>query len=125
MTRYLDLNDLLDMVTLAGIGPVREPGLLESALARPATTVLGRDAYLTLEEKAAALLHSLVKNHALVDGNKRLGLAGLIAFLGMNGWRLNWSNDDAYDFIMEISSGQLDEIAAIAGRIERARVARP
>ena len=104
---------------------VRDRGLLESASVRPATSWKGADAYSTIDEKAAALVHSLVSNHALVDGNKRLGLAGLIAFLGMNGWRLNWSNDDAYDFIMEISSGQLDEIAAIAGRIERARVARP
>ena len=108
-----------------GAAPVvRDFGLLESASVRPGTSWQGADAYPTIDEKAAAFVHSLVSNHALVDGNKRLGLAGLIAFLGVNGWRLTWSNDDAYEFIMEISAGQLDDIASIAARIRRARVER-
>jgi death-on-curing protein len=48
-----------------------------------------------VEEKAAAVLHSIARNRALVDGNKRLALAGTIAFFGMNGWRLTLSNDEA------------------------------
>jgi death on curing protein len=103
---------------------IRDIGLLESASVRPGTSWQGADAYPTIDEKAAALVHSLVSNHALVDGNKRLGLAGLIAFLGVNGWRLTWTNDEAYEFIMQISSGHLDDIASIAARTKRARVGR-
>jgi death-on-curing protein len=116
---YLTYADLLyiGQRALGGEMPVRDIGLLESALARPRASVLGADAYGTLEAKAAALTHSLVRIHALIDGNKRLGLASLIAFLGMNGRRLNWTNDEAYDFIMDIAAGRQDEIAEMAHRI--------
>jgi len=96
---------------------VRDAGLLESALARPRASALGADAYRTHSEKAAALTHSLVRNRELIDGNKRLGLAALIAFLGMNGRRLTWSNDDAYAFIVDIASGHRDEVSDIAHQI--------
>ncbi|MBC7595930.1 MAG: type II toxin-antitoxin system death-on-curing family toxin [Kineosporiaceae bacterium] len=97
--------------------PVRDQGLLESALARPRASAFGRDAYGSFNEKAAALTHSLARNHGLIDGNKRLSLAAVIAFLGMNGRRLTWSNDDAYEFIMDVASGRLDDIPDIAERI--------
>lgn len=64
------------------------------------------------------MLHSVVRNHALVDGNKRLGLAAVIAFYGLNGWRLTMSNDDAYDFVMSVASGALDDVAPIAQRLQ-------
>ncbi|KQO11816.1 death-on-curing protein [Agreia sp. Leaf244] len=118
---YLRYEELIYIAERA-IGPdvvVRDHGLLESALARPQASVFGRDAYPTLMLKAAALTHSLVRNHGLVDGNKRLGLSGLIAFLGLNGMRLTWTNDEAYEFIVEIASGGLDEVSEIAERIER------
>ena len=116
---YLTYADLL-YVGQRALGrdiSVRDAGLLESALARPRASALGTDAYGSLAEKAAALTHSLVRNHGLVDGNKRLGLAALIAFLGINGRRLTWSNDDAYAFIMDIASGRHDAISEIAHRI--------
>jgi len=115
---YLTLPELLHVAqrTLDEL-PVRDHGLLESAVARPQTTVFGRDAYDTVEEKAAALLHSIARNHALVDGNKRLALAGAIAFLGMNGWRLTLTNDEAYDLVMAVATGELDEVGAIATRL--------
>ena len=69
-----------------GVGPVRDVGLLESAAARPRTSLWGGDAYPTLGSKAAALLDSLVNNHALVDGNKRLGWLATVVFLDLNGW---------------------------------------
>ena len=103
---------------------VRDHGLLESAAARPRATAFGTDAYQTIEEKAAALLHSLVRNHALIDGNKRLALAATIAFLGVNGSRLTWSNDQAYELIIEVATGKLDEVASIADRIRRGSEAR-
>jgi death-on-curing protein len=93
--------------------------LLESALARPQATAFGVDAYEGLEEKAAALLHSLARNHALVDGNKRLALAGTIAFLGLNGCRLTLTNDEAYTLIMDVASGQLDDVPDIAERLRQ------
>ncbi|MEJ7689602.1 MAG: type II toxin-antitoxin system death-on-curing family toxin [Nocardioidaceae bacterium] len=116
---YLTLAELIHVAerTLGGEVPVRDPGLLQSALARPRATAFGADAYATLEEKAAALLHSLARNHALVDGNKRLALAGTIAFLGVNGRRLTLTNDQAYELVMDVAAGELDEITGIASRI--------
>ena len=95
---YLSLPELLHVAerTLGPDVAVRDHGLLESALARPKATAYGVDAYPDLVHKAAALLHSLARNHALVDGNKRLALAGTLAFLGVNGRRLTLTNDEAY-----------------------------
>lgn len=116
---YLTLGELLHVAerTLGSEVPVRDHGLLQSALARPQASAFGSDAYPSLEEKAAALLHSLARNHALVDGNKRLALAATIAFLGMNGRRLALTNDEAYELVMEVAAGQLHEIAELARRI--------
>ena len=116
---YLDLDDLLHIAerTLGPPPEIRDVGLLESAAARPRTTVFGQDAYPSLEAKAAALLHSVTRNRPLVDGNKRLGLASLIAFLGLNGRRLTWSNNEAYELVMQVAGGELDEVSAIAASI--------
>lgn len=118
---YLSLPELLHVAERAiGEAPgIRDPGLLEAAVARPRASVFGSDAYGSLEEKAAALVHSIARNHALVDGNKRLALAAAIAFLGVNGRRLTMTNDEAYDFIIAISTGQLDEVPIIAERLRR------
>lgn len=116
---YLTLPELLHVAERV-LGPefaVRDHGLLESALARPRTTVFGEDAYPTLETKAAALLHSVAKNHALIDGNKRLSLAAAIAFRGVNGARLTFTNDQAYELIMDVASGTVDDVAVIAARL--------
>ena len=116
---YLTLPELLHVAerTLGPEVAVRDHGLLESALARPRATAFGADAYERLEDKAGALLHSLARNHALVDGNKRLALAGTIAFLGLNGYRLTLTNDEAYTLVMEVASGQLVDVPDIADRI--------
>ena len=113
---YLTLSELLHVAerTLGPEVPVRDHGLLESALARPQATVFGLDAYESLEEKAGALLHSLARNHALVDGNKRLALAATIGFLGVNGYRLTLTNDEAYTLVIEVASGLLDDVADIS-----------
>jgi len=124
---FLDLADVLYVAerTLGEPAQVRDIGLLESALARPQATAYGRDAYSTIHDKAAALVHSLTRNHALVDGNKRLALAGLIAFYGVNGLRLTLSNDDAYLLIVDIAEGRLDEVAAIARRLKASTKPQP
>jgi death-on-curing protein len=115
----LELEELLQIAerVLPAV-EVRDAGLLEAAAARPAASAFGEAAYPTLHEKAAALLHSLVRNHALVDGNKRLGLASVIAFYGVNGLRLTFTNDEAYDLIMGVAEGELDEVSFIAQRLE-------
>jgi len=99
---------------------VRDYGLLESAAGRPQATAFGQDAYPDLNTKAAALLHSLARNHALVDGNKRLALAGLIAFYGINGHQLTLTNDGAYELIMKVAAGQLDSVEAITAVLRTA-----
>lgn len=113
---YLDLEAVLHIATRAlGSEPeVRDHGLLASALARPRTSAFGRDAYPGIHEKAAALLHSLARNHPLVDGNKRLALAATIAFYGMNGMRLTLTNDEAYDLVIDVATGKLDDVPGIA-----------
>lgn len=98
---------------------VRDAGLLASAAARPLMSAFGEDAYPTLHGKAAGLTHSLAQNHPLVDGNKRLCLAAGIVFLGVNGVRLTLTNDAAYELIMEIARGDLDEVEDIARRLEQ------
>ncbi len=116
---YLPLPELIHIAerTLGGEAPVRDYGLLHSALARPGATAFGAEAYASTEEKAAALLDSLARNRALVDGNKRLALAATIAFLGVNGHRLALSNDQAYELVMNVAAGELDDIATIADQI--------
>jgi death-on-curing protein len=119
---YLTLPELLHIAErVLGSGPpVRDVGLLESAVARPQATAFGADAYPDLDGKTAALLHSLARNHALVDGNKRLALAALIAFYGVNGHRLTLTNDDAHDLVIDVATGHLDSVEEIAGRLRSA-----
>jgi death-on-curing protein len=116
---YLELDDLLHVAarTLPEV-QLRDAGLLQSALARPRSTVFGEDAYGTLHLKAASFLHSLARNHALVDGNKRLALAGLLAFLGLNGWRLTLDEGSAYALVMAVAAGELDDVRTIAERLQ-------
>jgi death-on-curing protein len=105
---YLSVEDLLALADDLGCLAIRDIGLLDSAAHRPQSTVLGMDAYPTLHEKAAVLLESLVRNHPLVDGNKRLGWLALVVFYGLNGIDVDVSDDDVYDLIIEIASGQVE-----------------
>ena len=124
---YLTLPELLRVAvrTLGGEPAVRDYGLLESALARPQATAFGSGAYPGLDAKAAALLHSLARNHALIDGNKRLALAATIAFYGVNGRRLTVTNDEAYELIMDVAAGKLDSVDDIAPILAAATEPRP
>lgn len=105
--RYLDVEDLLRITELEGIGPVRDVGLLDSAANRPRASAFGVDAYPALERKTAALLESVVRNHPLVDGNKRLGWLSAVAFLWVNGQRLTAPPDAAYDLVIGIAEGRI------------------
>jgi death on curing protein len=117
---FLDLDGLLHVASRAlGTRPVvRDRGLLEAALGRPRASAFGHDAYPGIHAKAAALLHSLARNHALVDGNKRLALAATIAFYGINGRRLTLTNDEAYRLVLGVATGELDDVSAIAATLE-------
>jgi death-on-curing protein len=106
---YLSIEDLLQIA--AGIIDeiaVRDAGALVAAAGRPQVTVLGDDAYPTFEEKAAALLHSLVRNHALVDGNQRLAWAAARIFCLLNGSDLAYTVDDAEALMLAAAAGDLD-----------------
>lgn len=116
---YLDVDDLVGLaVALFGEPPpIRDLGLLGSAAARPGATAFGEDAYRDLWTKAAALLHSAVRNHALVDGNKRLGWLACAVFLDVNGVDPTAaSNDDVYDLVMDVASDEPD-VRALATRL--------
>ena len=106
-TEFLNLDDVLDLCRklLGDPPPVRDIGLLGSAVARPQTTLGEEDAYPTITEKAAALLQSLVINHALIDGNKRLGWLATAVFLEINNFSVaHVSNDDVYELVMHFAS---------------------
>jgi death on curing protein len=124
---YLTVPELLHIAArVLGTDPlIRDAGLLESAVARPQATAFGTDAYPDLDSKAAALLHSVARNHALVDGNKRLALAAVIAFYGVNGRRLLLTNDEAYDLVIDIATGHLDSVQEITRRLRNATEPRP
>jgi death-on-curing protein len=124
---YLTLPEVLHIAArvLGTDPPIRDVGLLESAVARPQATAFGADAYPDLDSKAAALLHSLARNHALVDGNKRLALASVIGFYGVNGRRLTLTNDEAYDLVIDVATGHLDSVEEITARLRNATEPRP
>jgi len=113
--RLLTTEDLVAIATRIGGGDpqVRDLGLLESAAARPATSVFGEDAYPDVETKAAALLESIVRNHALIDGNKRLGWLALVLMLALNGHRLDVDDDEAYDLVIGVAEGRHDVPAIV------------
>lgn len=104
---YLSLEDVLSLAAALGVGPVRDLGLLDSACHRPRSRFMGQEAYPTLSAKAAALMHSLALNHALLDGNKRLALLGTVVFLRINGYRLALTDDEAFDLTLAVAVGQL------------------
>ena len=119
MTEYLDLDDLLEIVRVAIGEDVAggDYGLLESALARPRASVFGQDAYPELHLKAAALLHSLARNHALVDGNKRLAWTACRTFLAINGQWISAPEDDRFNFVIQVATGGIPELDKIAAQL--------
>jgi death-on-curing protein len=119
VTRYLIVEQALRIARAAVGGPVevRDVGLLESAVHRPRTSVLGQDAYPDLFTKAGALLHSLARNHPLVDGNKRLAWLATYVFLAKNGIELDPDDDAAYDLVVAVAAGATDDVGAIAAAL--------
>ena len=116
-TEYLDLEDLLSIVRALGIGPVRDLGLLDSAAARPRASAFAQDAYPTIELKAAALLHSLARNHPLVDGNKRLSWLAVVVFLDLNGCEVTLNDEEAFQLVMDVACDDI-ELEEIVRRLQ-------
>ena len=106
---YLTTEDLLEVAD--GVLPevrVRDIGLLSAAAERPRASALGEDAYPFLVDKAAALMHSLARNHALVDGNKRLAWGATRVFLLLNDRDLHFSVDEAESVVVSVAAGDID-----------------
>ena len=119
---YLALEDVLALARRLGQARLRDVGLVASAIVRPQTSVLGEDAYPDLHTKAAAILHSLARNHAFVGGNKRVAWLSAGAFYWINGLLLDAPDDPAYDLVIAVATGDLD-VPAIAATL--AQWARP
>lgn len=116
---HLTVDDLLEIA--AGVldeFALRDRGLLASAAARPQTTVFGEDAYPSFAEKAAALMHSLARNHPLLDGNKRLAWAATRVFCLINGRDLRFGVDKAESTVLAVAVGELD-LPQLAEVLER------
>lgn len=118
MTEYLDLEDLLAAAeaALETRPVVRDLGILEAAAARPRATAFGEEVYRGVHLKAAALLHSIVTGHPLVDGNKRLGWIATRLFYRLNGLDVRASEQAAFELVVGIANGgvrDVDEIAQV------------
>jgi death-on-curing protein len=113
MTDLLSLENALVVLDEMGL-ILADPGLFASAIGRPAATVFGTDAYPDLASKVAALLESVVRNHAVVDGNKRAGWALAVVTVGLNDHDLSYDEDEAFPIVMRVAEGKspLDEITA-------------
>jgi death-on-curing protein len=116
VTRHLTTEQTLRIARQAVGGPVhvRDLGLLDAGVHRPRASVLGQDAYPELFTKAAALLHSLARSHPLVDGDKRLAWLATYVFCAKNGVELDPVDDDAYDLVVGVAAGAIDDVGEIA-----------
>ncbi len=106
---HLSIEDLVEIaVGVLDEVEIRDRGLLASAAGRPQSSAFGADAYPTFAEKAAALMHALARNHALVDGNKRLAWTAMRVFCLLNGRDLTFGVDEAETVVVAVATGELD-----------------
>lgn len=92
-----------------GSGGVRDEGMLDLALNNPFQSFGGMELYPSIQAKAARLCFGLVKNHAMLDGNKRLGAHVMLVFLALNGYELSYSQKELSDVILALASGDIGE----------------
>lgn len=121
MTEYLEIEDALQVVDRFGFH-VRDIGLLASALARPATIVMGVEAYPQLAMKAAALMESVARFHPLIDGSRRMAWTLMVLMLWINGYRPDFSTDDAFNLVVGVAAGDItlrDSAGTIATHLVR------
>jgi death-on-curing protein len=117
--RHLTVEEVI-AISEAEVGPnlLKDFGLLESAVMRPQQSVFGEDAYPDIHSKAAALFHSLTRNHPFHDGNKRTAVVALAIFYGLNGWSLEIEQGEMVALAVDAAEGQLD-VPAIAGILKQ------
>ncbi|GAA4231480.1 type II toxin-antitoxin system death-on-curing family toxin [Actinomadura meridiana] len=127
MIHYLSADDLIEInaAVLGGTAAVRDAGLVNSSAMRPGTVAFGVEAYGTLEEKASALLHSIICNHAFVDGNKRTGWTATRVMLALRGKQPGLTDDEAFNLVIRIATScskiEIKEIAAALQVVPRSR----
>jgi death-on-curing protein len=107
MIIYLNLEVLSSQLVQVGFH-IKDIGLLDSALARSKTSLFGEDAYQTLELKGAALMHSIIKNHPMIDGNKRSSWIALNSFFEINGKTINADTEDAFEFVLAVATDAIN-----------------
>jgi len=112
---YLSVAEILQAAehALGALPEIRDLHLLESAAHRPRLRAFGTEAYPSLMDKAAALLHSIAAHHLFWDGNKRSATQAVAVFLRRNGYAPTWTPQQAYDFVLEVAQAQHD-VSAIA-----------
>jgi death-on-curing protein len=116
--KYLTLDDVVAVIQHLKVGPIRDLGLLDSAVNRPRASAFGEDAYQSVEVKAGALLHSMTKNRALVDGNKRTAWLSTMMFCDLNGFDSSLSDDGAIQLLRDVASSVIDDVQTIVDRLQ-------
>ena len=116
--RYFDTEDLLKIAAALGVLDLRDIGLLDACAMRPQSVLFGNESYPTLHLKAAALMESIIGNHPLIDGNKRLGWAAVVGFYALNDIFLDVDDDAAYELVVDVASGKLS-FPDIAAQLEK------
>jgi death-on-curing protein len=116
--RYLTVSDVIRInASEVGDHMLGDFGLLESAVLRPQHTAGGHDAYPDIHRKAAALMHSLIRNHPFIDGNKRTGVLAVVVFYGLNGWAFEMEDGDVVGLAVDVAEGYID-VDTLAGHLK-------
>ncbi len=93
--------------TTGGSDGIRDVGLLESALESPYQSYDGEELYPSIQAKAARLCYGLVKNHAMIDGNKRIGCHAMLVLLKLNGCEIEYTQKELSDLILDVATGKI------------------
>ncbi|KJH70575.1 death-on-curing protein [Aliterella atlantica CENA595] len=108
MSDILEIHQIL-IDRLGGMSGIRDEGLLKSALSQPQATFFGELLHPTIHEQAAAYLYHIAKNHPFLDGNKRTAYGAMEAFLRLNGYNINLSDEQAYNMVMQVAQGEMSK----------------
>lgn len=87
---------------------VRDYNLRDSALETPFQSFGGDELYPTIQAKAARLGYGLIKNHCMIDGNKRIGTHAMLVFLALNGIELKYMQKELYETILDVAAGKIE-----------------
>lgn len=110
--RYLSLEEVLILHSyqtekFGGNPNILDAKLLESAIARPGTSLGGVDMFLTIFDKASVLAHGIIQNHPFVDGNKRTGIHAMLVFLEINGLKVKIDNKVLVKIALDIANNKV------------------